>query len=213
MKGKGPNRPETRALLAKRFKIDCSNLGLSVSEVAKTLRVTPRTVQNWLAGKTAIPYASRKLLRILNRFELPGQQWRGWLFHSGKLWTPEGRPIEPQDGAWWSLLVRQARCFHLAYDEANQLRYELRRAWQAGYLTPVWEDAPDSAADLPGAAQGGAAAGLVPSINNAETNGEISIGAASSPVPPSGPGEQIFLSKPPALYPHTVTPELAEVSA
>ena len=101
--------------LALRFKVDCQMMGLSVPDVAKTLRVTARTVQNWLAGKTSIPYSAYKLLRILNRFELPGDQWRGWLMHSGKLWTPEGRSIEPCDGAWWSLLVRQARSFRGLY--------------------------------------------------------------------------------------------------
>lgn len=35
--------------------------------------------------------------------------------HSGKLWTPEGFAFEPLDGAWWALLVRQARSFRLAH--------------------------------------------------------------------------------------------------
>jgi hypothetical protein len=81
--------------------------------VARTLQVTERTVYAWFSGKTAVPYAAYKLLRILNRFELPG--WPGWHMHSGKLWTPEGFGFEPQDAAWWSLLVRQARSFRTLY--------------------------------------------------------------------------------------------------
>ena len=41
--------------------------------------------------------------------------------HSGKLWTPEGFGFDPSDGAWWSLLVRQARGFRAEYERANAL--------------------------------------------------------------------------------------------
>lgn len=85
--------------------------------MARTLQVTERTVYAWFSGKTAVPYSAYKLLRILNRFELPG--WPGWHMHSGKLWTPEGFSFEPQDGAWWSLLVRQARSFRTLYERVN----------------------------------------------------------------------------------------------
>lgn len=87
--------------------------------MARTLQVTERTVYAWFSGKTAVPYAAYKLLRILNRFELPG--WPGWQMHSGKLWTPEGFGFDPTDGAWWSLLVRQARAFKAVYDRCNAL--------------------------------------------------------------------------------------------
>ncbi|MCY1242537.1 hypothetical protein D9M72_555020 [compost metagenome] len=46
--------------------------------------------------------------------------------HSGKLWTPEGFGFDPSDGAWWSLLVRQARAFKAAYDRASVLEQALR---------------------------------------------------------------------------------------
>lgn len=43
--------------------------------------------------------------------------------HSGRLWSPEGFGFEPHEGAWWSLLVRQARSFHTLYAEkAGALR-------------------------------------------------------------------------------------------
>lgn len=100
--------------------------------------------------------------------ELAGPGWEGWRFHSGKLWTPEGHRIEPQDGSWWSLLVRQARGFRAAYAQLHELRCELARAWKAGYLEPDWEAVPSRAgADAaPGRAAG---SGLVPSINKWDT--------------------------------------------
>jgi transcriptional regulator with XRE-family HTH domain len=111
-----------RAFIAERFKVLCLDAGLKVPDVARTLQVTERTVYAWFSGKTAVPYAAYKLLRILNRFELPG--WPGWHMHSGKLWTPEGFGFDPTDGAWWSLLVRQARGFRAAYARANALERE-----------------------------------------------------------------------------------------
>ena len=108
-----------RAAIAARFKVLCVDAGLKVPDVARTLQVTERTVYAWFSGQTAVPYAAYKLLRILNLSELPG--WPGWHMHSGKLWTPEGFGFDPTDGAWWSLLVRQARGFKASYDRANAL--------------------------------------------------------------------------------------------
>lgn len=61
--------------------------------------------------------------------------------HSGKLWTPEGFAFEPQDGAWWGLIVRQARCFKATYAELGQVRREAEELRQlavlAGAVGPV----------------------------------------------------------------------------
>ena len=75
-----------------------------------------------------------KLLRTLNRFELPGRGWEGWHMHSGKLWTPEGFGFEPVDGKWWSLLVRQARCFRACYAELLDVRRALAAATRGAPL-------------------------------------------------------------------------------
>lgn len=182
-----------------KFKSAMSMAGLTVVDVVKLFHVTERTVRNWRSGSTRVPGAVLRLIRMMAVFELPAPGWDGWRLHSGKLWTPEGFGFEPQDGAWWSLLVRQARCFRLAYAEAHQLRCELRRAWQAGYLVPAWEGSPPGVADLSGAAPGGAAAGLVSVSTKGTKTGESSNGAVSCPVPPSGPGPQIVLPPAPQI--------------
>lgn len=78
--------------------------------MAKLLQVTERTVYAWISGRTAVPYAAYKLLRLFRWFELPGP-WDGWHMHSGKLWSPEGLGFDPSDAVWWSLLVRKASQF------------------------------------------------------------------------------------------------------
>jgi transcriptional regulator with XRE-family HTH domain len=108
-------------MLALRFRSFCRDAGLSIDEAAKILHVTPRTIRYWFSGQTAVPYAAYKLLRVMRWFELPQPGFEGWCMHSGKLWTPEGVGIEPVDGAWWSLLVRQARSFRTLYAERSAL--------------------------------------------------------------------------------------------
>jgi len=116
---------ETRAMLSSRFKVLCADAGLSVDEVAKFLHVTPRTVRYWFSGKSSVPYAAYKLVRVLRWFELPQKGFEGWCMHSGKLWTPEGHGIAPEDGSWWSLLVRQARCFRTLYQRSGDFERAL----------------------------------------------------------------------------------------
>ena len=75
------------------------------------LHVSLRTVHNWFSGRHQVPYIAYKLLRLLRYMELPGKSWEGWHFTRGMLVTPEGRTISGKDGSWWSLLVRQSRCY------------------------------------------------------------------------------------------------------
>lgn len=116
--GKVRKTRENRSMLASRFRVLCADAGLSIDAVAQTLHVTPRTVRYWFSGKSAVPYAAYKLVRVMRWFELPQKGFEGWCMHSGKLWTPEGHPIGPEDGGWWSLLVRQARCFRTLYQRS-----------------------------------------------------------------------------------------------
>lgn len=101
------------------------NLGLDLEGCAKLLHVTERTLHNWESGKHDIPYSAYRLLRLLNRMELPGKSWAGWCFHGDKLWSPEGHGFAGTDGSWWSLLVRQARFFPELYKQNTQLKSQL----------------------------------------------------------------------------------------
>jgi hypothetical protein len=87
------------------------SLGLDLPGCAQLLHVSERTLHNWACGKHDIPYATYRLLRLLNRMELPGQTWQGWSFHGHKLISPEGHVFVGTDSAWWGLLVRRAAMF------------------------------------------------------------------------------------------------------
>lgn len=134
----GPKRintsrdPDGRAQRAQRFRTTYASLGLTRLDVAKLLHVTPRTLHNWVSGRCDIPYAAFKLLRVLLRYELPGDDWQGWHFTSGKLFTPEGRFIEPWDSDWWSLLVRKAQSFSALYARCSELEQAARHRAASG---------------------------------------------------------------------------------
>lgn len=130
-------------------------LGFSVADVAQFLQVSQRTVHVWLTGRVRIPFAAYKLLRIQLHYELPGEVWRGWHLSAGRLYTPEGHELRPQDFTWWGLLIRRAALFPTLYAASIELQ-ALRRA---------------SAREGPPPCGVGARAkpGLVPSINSAET--------------------------------------------
>ena len=114
-------------------------LGLDLAGCAKFLHVTERTLHNWESGKHDIPYATYKLLRLMNGLELPGQSWAGWEFRGGKLWSPEGRSFEGTDGSWWSLLVRQAHGFRELMARGAEGR---AGAGEAKPQAPAWPAAP-----------------------------------------------------------------------
>lgn len=118
-------------LLGSRLKVMMADLGLTPESAAQALHVSPRTVRYWISGKTLVPYAAYRLLRIMAGAELPSPGWDGWHMHSGKLWSPEGHGFIPSDSAWWGLLVRKARLFKELYDRETQLTYLLARAGRA----------------------------------------------------------------------------------
>ena len=64
------------------------NLGWDQATCAKNFHVTERTLHNWESGRTDVPYTAYRLLRLLNRMELPGPSWDGWCFVGGVLYTP-----------------------------------------------------------------------------------------------------------------------------
>jgi hypothetical protein len=109
----------------------CADAGLSIDAVAQALRVTRRTVQYWFSGRVQVPYAAYRLVRILGRYELPDPAWRGWIMHSGKLWSPEGHGFVPADSNWWGLLVRQAAAFRRVYDRQRVFEALMLRTGRA----------------------------------------------------------------------------------
>ena len=97
-------------------------LGHDRASIAKFLRVTPRTLFNWETGRSGIPFATLKLLRLLVRCELPGKEWDGWCFNRGTLWSPEGHCFKASDFAWLSQTIRRARLFSVLYRERAELQ-------------------------------------------------------------------------------------------
>lgn len=116
-------------------------LGWNRRQCAQFFHVSERTLHNWESGATAIPFAVMKLLRIHCRYELPGQAWEGWVFHSGKLWTPEGHGLLPHDAACWSNLSRRAQLLHVVLKENHRLRCALAQQAQE-------QSAPEAQLDL-----------------------------------------------------------------
>jgi hypothetical protein len=103
------------------------NLGLSRADCAKFLHVTERTLHNWESGVHDIPFAAYKLLCVLCFHEIPFQTWHGWHFAGGKLWSPEGHGFTGLDGAWWALLVRQARSSGVLFEQQREFRATIDR--------------------------------------------------------------------------------------
>lgn len=119
---------DTRAQLAQNFRAMYRSLGMDLPACAKFLHVSTRTVHNWESGKHDIPFATYKLLRLLNRMELPGQSWQGWCFYGNKLISPEGRSFEGKDSNWWGLLIRRSEMFsHLYKNGESKLSGQAER--------------------------------------------------------------------------------------
>jgi transcriptional regulator with XRE-family HTH domain len=125
---KRPNDPDFHAQLGQRLRTARKSLGWSIPDASKYFQVTERTWHNWETGAHRIPFAVYKLCRVMAHMELPGESWKGWSFQAGNLVTPEGRIIQAKDGAWWSLLVRNANAFLAAHKETNRLRAILATA-------------------------------------------------------------------------------------
>ncbi len=126
---------------AKRFRYLLIDAGLSAPQAAEMLHVHPRTVQRWVTGTRTIPYSVIKCIRLMRRMELPGKEWSGWVFHSGVLWTPEGRSIRPLDVSWWGHMVRKARLFHTLYERQAQMNGLVHRLTAGQATQPSIEPA------------------------------------------------------------------------
>jgi AcrR family transcriptional regulator len=111
----------------------CADAGMTLDAVAQALHVTPRTVRYWFSGKTSVPYAAYRLIRILGRFELPDPAWKGWVMHSSRLWSPEGHAFVPSDSNWWGLLCTRARLWTEQYERGRQFDMLMLRTGRRDY--------------------------------------------------------------------------------
>ena len=84
---------------------------LTVHQAAAQLGVTRRTIRNWEAGRTQVPYSAFELLRILSGYALPGKAWAGWTIKGDVLWSCEQRAFRAEELSWWGLTVAMARAF------------------------------------------------------------------------------------------------------
>nr|MDP2189977.1 VC1465 family Xer recombination activation factor [Rhodoferax sp.] len=196
-----PHDPETRAQLGFRLRYARLKLGWSIEDAGKYFQVTDRTWHNWETGAHRIPFAVYKLARVLARLELPDKAWAGWRLEGSVLITPEGRRITPQDGSWWSLLVRQAAGFRSTYAEANRLRMLLDKTTGA----PTGGKA--SEAQLLPCAEG---AGLVPykTIRSSFDSNDVIM--TSWPIPCDSPPPLTPLHAPkPVTWASPLTPSFA----
>ena len=76
---------------------------------ATALGVEVRTVRNWETGRTRIPYAAFKLLRLLSGGELPGAAWEGFFVRGNVLYSPEGKAFTAGELAYLSNVFAMAR--------------------------------------------------------------------------------------------------------
>ncbi len=94
--------------------------GLSVSECAKALDVTPRTIQNYESGRQRIQWSTYLALLSLTGWYLPHPNWTGWVIRNGVLIDPAGIEYTPQD-------FQGFRYLEIAYQQICE-RYEKAKA-------------------------------------------------------------------------------------
>ena len=119
MRAKTQKKPQ-RWCDPEQFRLARCRAGLTVEAAAERLDVTTQTLRNWEHGRTAIPYAPFKVMRLLGGFLLAGEAWEGWIFWKGKLFSPEGRSFEPHELRYISNYFTTARLFLKQRDTLQQ---------------------------------------------------------------------------------------------
>lgn len=99
---------------------------LTISQVAKMLRVSSRTVMNWECGATRIPYSAFKLLRFIANGLLLPEAWKGWIIKGDTLWSPVGRPFRQHELTYLSHYFEMARYWQADYDARHIHRQEVK---------------------------------------------------------------------------------------
>jgi len=95
---------------------------LSREACASALGVEVRTVRNWETGKTRIPYAAFKLLRVLTGGELPGAAWEGFYVCGDVLYSPERKGFTAGELAYLSNVFAMARFWLQDYQARGAAR-------------------------------------------------------------------------------------------
>lgn len=72
---------------------------ISLTRCFELSRVNRTTFSRWLNGTSRPPAATLELLRLHALGEPPSthNEWRGWCFTQGKLFTPANRGFEPHE--------------------------------------------------------------------------------------------------------------------
>lgn len=104
-------KPARRFIHPDEFYIARKRAGLSKDMAAKMLDVDIRTVRNWEGGKSPIPYAAFRVMRLAGGYSLMDKGWEGWALWDGKLFSPAGRSFEPHELTYLGNYLAMARLF------------------------------------------------------------------------------------------------------
>lgn len=103
---------------------------LTITDVARLLQVTYRTVANWESGNARIPYSAFKLLRFIANGELLPPPWKGWVIRGDTLISPVGRAFKQHELTYISHYFTMARYWQKDYERRSS-------ANQAPKITPI----------------------------------------------------------------------------
>ena len=70
---------------------------LTIPQAARALDVTTKTVLNWEQGKSRIPYAAYRVLKLKVGYVFDDEHFGDWFTRGNTLWSPEGRAFQPHE--------------------------------------------------------------------------------------------------------------------
>ena len=94
---------------------------LTIPQAARALDVTTKTVLNWEQGKSRIPYAAYRVLKLKVGYVFDDEHFGDWFTRGNTLWSPEGRAFQPHELRYISHYFRMARMW-LAERQAKPLK-------------------------------------------------------------------------------------------
>jgi hypothetical protein len=107
---------------------DTDYLAFASDAVRAQIGVDRRTWMRWRRGQSRIPAAALVLLRMLVQGELPqgGEDWTGWRFHDGKLYSDLGDSYTPAE----------LRALPMLYARLADAKLEIKRLRSAALAEP-----------------------------------------------------------------------------